>query len=86
MSATPAMTRANLFVATAKRDGALVEEACELCGGSRNVVAHHDDYAKPLEVRWLCRSHHGEWHRDNVAANRDLPVQASLDDYEEVVA
>lgn len=26
------------------------------CG--RDVEAHHDDYSKPLEVRWVCRKHH----------------------------
>jgi hypothetical protein len=27
------------------------------CGEPR-VDAHHDDYARPLDVRWLCRPHH----------------------------
>lgn len=35
-------------------------ETCELandtCKGK--LEAHHEDYAKPLVVRWLCRSHH----------------------------
>jgi len=42
--------------------GVLVPEPCEVCGAEK-VDAHHDDYAKPLEVRWLCRTHHGEVHR-----------------------
>jgi len=41
--------------------GDLVRQPCEVCGKTR-VDAHHDDYSKPLEVRWLCRTHHVEHH------------------------
>lgn len=40
----------------------LERQPCEVCGNP-DVVAHHDDYTKPLEVRWLCRSHHAKFHR-----------------------
>ncbi len=50
----------------------LVREPCEICGitgknekGRSLVEAHHDDYNKPLEVRWLCFEHHREWHKNN---------------------
>jgi hypothetical protein len=42
--------------------GALTRCACERCGRQR-VHAHHDDYARPLMVRWLCPVHHMEAHR-----------------------
>ena len=42
--------------------GHLTRQPCEICGGS-DVHAHHDDYAKPLEVRWLCNKHHNFSHR-----------------------
>lgn len=34
---------------------------CEKCGAV--AQAHHDDYSKPLQVRWLCKAHHHEHHR-----------------------
>jgi hypothetical protein len=43
--------------------GELVPEPCEVCG-DEPTEAHHDDYAKPLEVRWLCGPHHDERHRE----------------------
>lgn len=41
--------------------GKLVKQPCEVCGSSE-VHGHHDDYSKPLEVRWLCPIHHNEHH------------------------
>lgn len=35
---------------------------CETCPNNTDLQAHHDDYAKPLEVRWLCRSCHIKHH------------------------
>jgi hypothetical protein len=39
------------------RSGDLVPHPCEVCGDA-NAQAHHPDYARPLDVRWLCRAHH----------------------------
>lgn len=47
------------------RGGYVLKAPCEVCGTDENVEAHHDDYMRPLDVRWLCRTHHGEHHRMN---------------------
>ncbi len=44
--------------------GNLSSKPCEVCG-NENSVAHHDDYDKPLDIRWLCHKHHKEWHEEN---------------------
>lgn len=50
------------------RDGKLkAETVCSICKSTKKVEAHHDDYTKPLEVRWLCESCHKDWHRHNKA-------------------
>lgn len=59
-------------VSKAIRDGRLTRQPCEVCGAAR-AQAHHDDYGKPLEVRWLCTTHHAEWHKHNTP---NCPAQA----------
>lgn len=54
----PGKERARTAVANAIRDGRLVRLPCEICGG--NAQAHHDDYRRPLVVRWMCFKHHRE--------------------------
>ena len=40
-----------------QRRGKLAQMPCEKCGGA-DSEKHHDDYSKPLDVRWLCRECH----------------------------
>lgn len=46
---------------------------CEVCGFEATVIrpihAHHDDYAKPLDVRWFCGSCHKKHHIAEAKAN-----------------
>ena len=57
----PEERRAHLAVRRALRDGTLVRSACEFDGPEcrGRMEAHHEDYSKPLDVRWLCQYHHG---------------------------
>lgn len=54
--------RAHIAVGGAIAKGDLIPLPCELCGSRQNVEAHHDDYARPLDVRWLCKRHHKQHH------------------------
>jgi hypothetical protein len=44
--------------------GKMKRLSCEVCGSEKSH-AHHDDYNKPLDVRFLCSRHHRIWHIDN---------------------
>lgn len=48
-------------VQSAIERGELAKLPCEVCGDIK-VQAHHEDYSKPLQVIWLCSTHHGERH------------------------
>ncbi len=61
---TVAQSRAHDRVKYALATGKLVRLPCESCGRAP-ARAHHDDYLKPLEVRWLCQRCHLAWHRAN---------------------
>lgn len=43
------------------RHGQLKRKPCEKCK-SKLSQAHHDDYTKPLQIRWLCSLHHKQYH------------------------
>lgn len=50
-------------VSRAIKQGKLERGVCEVCG-NRKTHGHHDDYSKPLEVRWLCNLHHVHDHKN----------------------
>jgi hypothetical protein len=58
----PEKFRARAALHKALRLGVLKRGRCEVCGAEK-TQAHHDDYSKPLEVRFLCPKHHMEIHR-----------------------
>lgn len=60
----PKKYKAHNAVNNAIRDNKLFKQPCEICS-SNDSNGHHDDYDKPLEVRWLCAEHHKQWHDIN---------------------
>jgi len=77
----PYKQAARRAVRSAIERGDLVpRDECEACGespmrsdGVRAVQAHHDDYSRPLSVRWLCPRCHRAWHKVNDAAMPQEP-------------
>ncbi len=49
-------------VSTSIRQGKLKSQPCEVCG-NKKADAHHEDYSKPLDIKWVCRLHHMQIHR-----------------------
>lgn len=58
----PMRHKARQKLTQAIRSGKIHRQPCEVCGET-NSEGHHDDYSKPLAVRWLCRKHHVELHK-----------------------
>lgn len=60
----PERGAAHVAVNRAVREGRLVKpDACEDCGRALPLHGHHDDYSRPLDVRWLCVDCHFLRHR-----------------------
>jgi ribosomal protein S27AE len=63
----PKRERANGLVYRAVKSGKLKKPThCENCGEAKRLVGHHDDYDKPLDVRWLCLSCHRRFHSGTI--------------------
>ena len=53
--------RARNVLCLAVSRGKVIRKACEVCG-FYPAEGHHDDYSRPLDVRWLCKEHHEAHH------------------------
>ena len=62
----PMTYAAHVITSNAVRDGRLFPAiSCSVCMQNEKIEGHHDDYTKPMDVRWLCEKCHKEWHRHN---------------------
>lgn len=61
----PNKYKAHSIVNRCIKNGSLVNEKCQECGREEDTHAHHDDYLKPLNIRWLCPPCHKQWHNIN---------------------
>lgn len=68
--------RARRAVRVAVRRGLLARSACQRCGATP-AQAHHPDYARPLDVEWLCVPCHADAHHGAPAGNGE-PALAEL--------
>lgn len=61
---------ANLIIGNAVRDGKILKPSiCSVCKKeSSKIHGHHDDYAYPMTVRWLCSKCHTAWHKEHGSA------------------
>lgn len=64
-AAHPKKYAAHIAARNAVRAGILVPLCCESCGADESIHAHHDDYEKQLNVRWLCAACHKAWHKEH---------------------
>lgn len=70
--AHPEQGRAGKRVSHAIKRGILIRpDTCERCSGQGPIEAAHEDYSKPLEVSWLCRSCHRSWDKRQPKLGRD---------------
>lgn len=61
----PKKFAAHTIIRKAVKAGIISSGPCEQCGERNKTHAHHDDYLKPMDVRWLCPSCHRAWHDKN---------------------
>ena len=69
-SKNPLIQKAYSAVKYALKTGTITCGPCVVCGKTK-AEAHHDDYSKPLKVRWLCRQHHNEHHQKTLQADNN---------------
>jgi hypothetical protein len=57
--------------------GRLIPQPCEFCGQPA-MEKHHDDYSRPLDVRWFCAVHHAVEHGHTRHVVKTLRVEQRI--------
>ena len=61
---------AQIILGNAIRSGKInKQDICSICSKTGKIHGHHDNYAFPLSVRWLCPKCHTDWHKNNKPIN-----------------
>lgn len=47
-------------------------DKCPICKQIRKVVAHHDDYSNPLDIKWACYACHKNLYHINHTDFKEL--------------
>jgi hypothetical protein len=59
----PIRNKAHKLLQNALKKGIIVKpKKCEICNKEKRIIGHHDDYMKPLVVKWICDSCHLKVH------------------------
>ena len=70
----PDRKAAHGILARAVRAGRVLKPiACQDCGATGRIHGHHHDYARPLDVEWLCQSCH--WQRHKACWKEEWPTR-----------
>lgn len=51
------------------RRGKIIPKPCIICENEHSE-AHHEDYSKPLDIIWLCRQCHLDYHKGLITLNK----------------
>lgn len=69
----PEKVKAHALVRKEIRKGGMERPSlCPKCGRDRDIIAHHEDYSKPLDVEWMCRLCHNDLHRIGIHHKREV--------------
>ena len=60
---SPEKQKAHRLINKAIKSGELTRPStCSKCGNNGAIEAHHEDYTKPRDIVWLCRTCHAQRH------------------------
>lgn len=58
-------------------------QKCEMPGCTEFGDRHHENYDKPLEIHWLCKRHHNNYHA--AKRQRQISIKEYIDEFVAVV-